>query len=220
MTQTSSDDKPVIWYTKWMTGGDTHISFDYRCPGGFPSRLEFSRATMSCRPTDESNAPEFVFFSRHDKIKASCRDAFSITGGVLVCSPAFRDVLIRFDLGSSRLYEVPIYRDENKTPSGIAPHYVLHMTEGKLGCFVPEESSGVEQMRHPLDKIAKPGNPWREALDQDVQLAIRADAAQGADLWCDPKLRNRIFLSDRLARAVKEAGLKSPAFRFVRAKVV
>ena len=139
---------------------------------------------------------------------------------ILVCSPAFRDVLIRFDIGSSRLYEVPIYRDEKMTPSDLPPHYVLRVTEAKPGTFVPEESVNVERLRHSAtNELLSPDLPLYPVEDKD-QLAVRAEAAQGVDLWYDPKIAKRLFLSDRLVQAIEEAGLKSRAFRFVRARVV
>ena len=40
------------------------------------------------------------------------------------------------------------------------------------------------------------------------QLAVRADAALGEDLWVDPMFRNRIFLSDRLLTAMQAEKIK------------
>ena len=219
LTAKASNEKPVIWYTKWMNDLDTQVIFDHFHRDGHSAKLAFSNAARAFSPVSDSLAPEFLYFSNRTKIKTSCRDAFQIKDGILICSPAFHDLLMRFDIGSSRLYEVPIYRDENKTPSGIPPHYVLRVTEGKPGCFVPEESTNVFQYKRHDAEFPEPDANWRNGYGHD-QLAVRASAAQGVDLWYDPKLRYRLFLSDRLVTAIEEDGLKSRAFRFFRAKTV
>ncbi|MEZ5752412.1 MAG: hypothetical protein R3D60_10735 [Paracoccaceae bacterium] len=211
---------PIIWYTRWMGDIDTQVIFNYHCPGGFDSELAFSRASRRFQPVDDALAPDFLFFDSHKKIKASCRDAFQIVDAVLVCSPAFRDVLTRFDIGSSRLYEVPIYRDATKKPSDLPPHYVLRVTEAKPGTFVPEESVNIRRPRDPItQELRSPDLPFLAVEDKD-QLAVRAEAAQGVDLWYDPAIAERLFLSDRLVQAIEEVGLKSRALRFMRAKIV
>lgn len=48
---------------------------------------------------------------------------------------------------------------------------------------------------------------------------MRAAAAQGADLWHDPKMRNRFFMSDRLKQAIDAAGLKVKALDLYPARV-
>ena len=221
MTQPPSDDKPVIWYTKWMTNLDAQVVFDFVCRDGLDGRLAYSNAVRYCWPVDDVHIPEYLYFAPmgDSKVKPSCRDAFHISGGVLVVSQAFRDVLVQHELGATRLHEVPVHRDERGAPSDLPPHYLLHVTEGKPGTFAPEHSTNVEQLKRYDEAEPRPDAPWADLYNKD-ELAVHAASAAGADLWHDPALRQRLFLSDRLARAIKEAGLKSRALRFVRAKVV
>jgi len=173
---------PIIWYTRWMGDLDTQVAFNYHCSGVFESELAFSYASRHFQPVDDSRAPEFLFFARRNTIKASCRDAFKIMDAVLVCSPAFRDVLTRFDIISSCLYEVPIYREATKKPSDLPPHYVLRVTEAKPGTFVPEKSVNIRRVRDPItQELRSPDLPLYAVEDKD-QLAVRAEAAQGVDL--------------------------------------
>ena len=221
MTQPPSDDKPVIWYTKWMTDLDTQVVFDYLCRGGQESKLAYSRAVRYCWPVDDAHISDYLYFGpRGDsKVKPPCRDAFKIIDGLLVVSQAFCDVLVQHELGATRLHEVPVHRDERGAPSDLPPHYLLHVTEGKPGTFAPEHSTNVEQLKRYDEAEPRPDAPWIDLYNKD-ELAVHAASAAGADLWHDPALRERLFLSDRLARAIKEAGLKSRALRFVSAKVV
>jgi hypothetical protein len=50
--------------------------------------------------------------------------------------------------------------------------------------------------------------PGTSPVAQEDVLAVRADAAQGADLWIDANYRSCIFLSDRLKSALKPAGIR------------
>jgi hypothetical protein len=208
-----------VWYTRWMTDIDAQVGFDYHCVDGNSGKIAYINAMMSFRPVEDRHIPEFLFMDRDKDIRPSLRDAFRIVGKVLVCSKAFRDVLIEHDLGSTRLYEVPVYADEAKTPSDIPSHYLLHVTEAKSNTFAPEHSKGVEQVQSLLEATPRPNAPWTHIYDRDV-LAVKESSAQGVDLWCDPQIRRRIFLSDRLKKAIEAAGITSRALSLQKAKIV
>jgi hypothetical protein len=212
---------PRIWYTRWMSDAGTDVRFDYVCRGGADSRYAYSDAVRYGRPLDDRHVPEFLHFGvdGDETVKRTCRDAFRIADGVLVCSKAFRDVLMQHDLGSSRLHEVPVRRDATGTPSKLPPHYLLHVTERKVGTFAPRHSTDVRQLLRRDETVPRPHASWAGVDDRDA-LAVNAAAARGADLWHDPALRQRLFLSDRLKLAIDAAGLSSRAFRFQEARVL
>jgi len=214
-------ETPRIWYIKWMTDLDTQVVFDYVCRGGFESRLAYSRAVRYCWPVEDAHVPEYLYFGPmgDSKVKPSCRDAFKITDGLLVVSQSFRDVLVQHDLGATRLHEVPVRRDEAGTPSDLPPHYLLHVTEGKVGTFAPEGSTNVRQFQRYDEAEPRPDAPWGDLYNKD-ELAVHAASAGGADLWHDPSLQGRLFLSHRLKRAIGTAGLKSRGLKVPAAKVV
>lgn len=217
MTAATGTDQ--VWYTKWMSDLETQVAFNYHCAGGLGRKVEYSDAVRACQPVDPTHIPELLFFEDHDRIKASCRDAFKIVGALLVCSKALRDVLVEHDLGSTQLHEVPIYADEGRTPTDIAPHYLLHVTERKPGTFSPEHSEGVDRLRSPIDKSVIPNGYWLGKYDRDT-LAVHARSAAGVDLWRDPMIAKRLFLSNRLKRAIEAAGLKSRALKMHKAKML
>lgn len=152
-------------------------------------------------------------------MKAAYRDAFHIAGGFLVVSQKLHDVLVKFDLGDTRLHRVPIFRDEERTPSQIEPHYVLHVSEQKLDTFVPSASKNVREMRHRGFPDGKPLRVWQSFGAPD-ELAVNARSALGLILWADPNLISRFFLTDRLKSAIEEAGVKSRALDFQKAILV
>lgn len=126
---------------------------------------------------------------------------------------------MELDLGSSRLYRVPIYRDEQKIPSDLAPHYVLLVSEQKPDTFVPEASTDVRQGYKYGTTEIDPNSRWGPTTSRD-QLAVRSSSSNGVDLWADPQLMARLFLTDRLKRAIKAAGVKSRALNFQKAILV
>ncbi|MEM9046156.1 MAG: DUF1629 domain-containing protein [Pseudomonadota bacterium] len=148
----------------------------------------------------------------------ACRDAFIITGGLIVISPCFRDVRTAFDLGQTQLFGVPIYQDEAGTPSPYPSHYLLHLMELR-DCLVPEASENVQKFLAWGATEPEPDAPWVPVYDED-KLALRAGSVHGVDLWADPNLRRRLFFSDRLKRALDAAELTPKGWKLVEAKLV
>ena len=209
----------AIWYTKWMTDLDKQVIFAYHCDGGQESKLAFSDAVRYCWPVEDRHIPEFLYYKTDRALKPNRHHAFNIVDGLLVCSPQLRDVLAAHDLGASRLHRVPIYADAEKTPSGLEPHFLLHVTEGKPDTFAPEASKNVEQFQREDEKVPRPDAAWRGRYNQDV-LAVRRGSDEGADLWHDPKLRGRLFASDRLKTAIEAAGIGPKELLFHKATIV
>lgn len=141
-----------------------------------------------------------------------------ITDGIVVISPKLRDVLSQFDLGSTGLFEVPIYQSDKTTLSAYPPHYILHVSEAK-DCFVPEASEGVRRFVGWGKTEPLPGAPWVPKAGRDL-LAVRASAAAGADLWVDPKLWDRLFFSARLKRAIDDSHVISKVLTRIEATVL
>ena len=63
------------------------------------------------------------------------------------------------------------------------------------------------------------GNPFVPSAKR-CRLAARASSVAGVDLWADPILMERIFLSDRLKTAIDAAKIKAKGFDFIAARVV
>lgn len=87
MTKTS--DASPIWYTRWPGDTGSMVYLRGAHAGGFQASLEFSRASRAFRPTDNSNAPDFLYFENAQGIQSSYKDAFMIVNGLLVVSKKF-----------------------------------------------------------------------------------------------------------------------------------
>lgn len=180
------------------------------------ARLRYSKHYQLWEPDPEGNQPLRLRFDGDTAIKTSLIDAFYAYS--LTISPKLRDVLAQFDLGSTRLYEVPIYEEDGETLSSYPPYYVLHVTETKP-TLILEESKHIDQPIEPGQTKPKPDAFWRPRLKPD-ELAAKASAAVGVDIWADPILKRRLFVSDRLKQAIDAAGIRSKALTFVQARTL
>jgi hypothetical protein len=101
---------------------------------------------------------------------------------------------------------MPIHAGENVNP---------HAPEDTV---IVELSNKIELPIYPGRSESKPDAKY-QPMDKSEVLAVRADAAQGAHLWDDPKVSIRFFMSDRLKAAIDAAGLKVKALDLYPARV-
>lgn len=141
------------------------------------------------------------------------KDLFWVRG-FLAVKGKLAGVLKDFDLGGGELVEFPIF-EMDKTTQLSGPFYFVNFGSQK-DCFLPVESRNVK---------AGAANPetgfrrWRASEPQDGDIAVSASAFDGADLWIDPKLDGKIFMSGALHDAIEAAKLKID-FEFARARIV
>ncbi|HSF95054.1 MAG TPA: DUF1629 domain-containing protein [Thermohalobaculum sp.] len=211
---------PRIWFSRIAQTTEVHVRLDFVSPNrDVQARLACLSLYQRWEAWSNDCAPTRLFFKeKGGKIPASCKDAFTIFDGLIVISRKFRDVLAGFELGRTRLIELPVYQSDGETPADIAPHYILNVTETKP-CFVPEESENVRRYIVPGETEPRPGAPWKSVYSRD-RPAVRASAAEGVDLWGEPVLRQRLFFSDRLKQAIDAAGITRKGLDLTAAKVV
>ncbi len=170
----------------------------------------FESGRHLAEPIPEEHAPEYLYFEYKDlssREKNNLKDIFWILNGVLIISEKFKAVLDDFDLGRTQLIPVPVF-DYDQTTQLEHQCYILHIVERKKG-FIPELSEGVKPL--------KGGVIWSPRRDV---LAVDAACAEGVDLWRDPLIGRRIFMSDRLVKALKKAKLKIPNIGLAECRVV
>ncbi|MEL6218994.1 MAG: DUF1629 domain-containing protein [Pseudomonadota bacterium] len=209
---------PKIWYSRILQSTDYHVSLKQKYAVDVRP-LDYLDSFVLYKPMPEEAVPRQLFWERGRKrVPDAYRDSFIVNNGLLVVSPKLRDVLIRFDLGKTALFEVPILQADGETPSDYPPHYILHVAETR-DCFVPEASENVRQFVQHGATNPEPGAIWVTDARTDV-LAVRSSAVQGADLWADPNLYQRIFFSDRLKQAIDAAKVSKNGLDLVEAGVL
>ncbi len=157
-------------------------------------------------------------YEAHNKIKKSHRHAFHIYDLLVVVSPEVRDLLMTFNIGDAQFFKVPIHLGEGLGPSAYPDHYILNVHDKKRA-FMPEHS---EEIKWSYDKDDGQGGKigvWRCMYNKDI-LAVSEAALEGLDLWAEDAVPTRFFFSDRLKRALDEAGMNKSSFRLVEARVV
>ena len=147
--------------------------------------------------------PVFAYFERDKKIPDKFKDAF-LLGGSMAISKELRDVMLQFDLGQTQFFEVPIHADEHGTPTDL-PNYFMMNVHAPKDTLIIEKSKDVSKPKFPGVKL-NPNTKYRADYCRET-VAAKASAAEGADLWHDPILRGRFFMSDRLKEAIEAANI-------------
>ncbi|NRP70988.1 hypothetical protein ILFOPFJJ_01870 [Ensifer psoraleae] len=124
------------------------------------------------------------------------------------------EVLKDFDLGGGGLVEFPIY-EADKTTRLPGPFYFLNFGAVK-DSFVPSESRKLRPRR----TMERDGyDLWATYDLEDGDIALTTAAFEGADLWHERKLENRLFMSGRLHDAIVAATVKDN-FQFAQAHTI
>jgi hypothetical protein len=174
-----TDALPKIWNTTFTNHSVNSRYIDYQIPDStLDRRILGSQGFLypDGIPLPDDLIPEYVFFKYGDlqeDYRAKLPDLMRITNGLLLMSEKLRNLLSGFDMGASLIHEVPLYENDEKT---LRPGrwFILHITANKK-TVIPEKSENVEE-------INRSGH-WRSRIAQEDILAVRADAALGADLW-------------------------------------
>ena len=203
------DTLPTIWSTD--IGDPMNMrNIDFHCPENplqsvEPQHVLRHRISTDLRdgrrPVTPEEVPDYIYFDLRDVRKSekdNLPDLFKITGGIPVVSERFRELLLAHDLGATEFHEVPLL-EYDQTTRRPGRWFLLSIIEAKP-TLIPEKSEGIRE-------TAAKGVFAPVSGVNDV-LAVRAESAAGADLWQDHAILFRIFFSDRLKGAIKDAGIK------------
>lgn len=164
-------------------------------------------------PKDVPIYPVALYFQYPDtpeSYKEKWRDIFQVQLGLVVVSGRMKDQLQEFNLGETSFRELPLFENDQNTPRPEGPFFLMHILQFR-DTFVPELSENVEKLEN-VDK-------WRPAITSDV-IAVDPDAVGDADLWVDHRIKGRVFFSDRLRQAIKDANFRTYGLSFKVCKVV
>lgn len=171
---------------------------------GFPRRNEAGEVLSA------ENFPLEIWGVRGRKDYESLPDIF-IGYGPCIVSRAAADAMRQFDVGKGQFFPIRVLKKDRKTP---IPGEWLCINFGNVktaylgGGRDPTPYIEIPEIRHAMPYPAR-----------DNMLMVSADALVGPDFWVDPQIRDTFFVSDRLARCLKDAGV-ARAFGFKKCKVV
>ncbi len=176
----------------------TRISYDADPSINTPEkRLEAVNHYQAWHALKPNEIPTKLFFGVSDfsEKQKTLKDASIIKNGLAIISERFADLLKDFDLGATQIFEIPLFEYDQETQRP-GKYFLLNVAETKP-CFVPEQSTGVRPGKYTAVGL------WN--LISIENLAVLSTAAVGADMWADPVLREAIFMSDRLVKAIRAA---------------
>lgn len=199
---------PRIWNSDFFAKTVNVISIDFTLDR---PRIDYIHELDRFEPVERSRAPDTIYYKhRHwqQKFSKGLPDIFMIVGGIVIISQKFHDVLSRFDLGKTRMFEVPLY-DSTQTERLPDQLYILHIAETKQAVDI-EASPDVIPYEGRYRILTH-----ENSLASHKAIAVRASiAGQGADLWVNPNIddgRQLLYFSDPLRKAIKAAGIKARA---------
>lgn len=113
------------------------------------------------------------------------------------------ETLSRFDLGEGGLIPFAIYQADLETP--YPGEFFLLNFGCRKSTVLPEQSRNVEKrgVHHQTGVTYWAINSWSE----DGDVVVTPNCLQGADIWFDPVIYNKIFMSNALAQAIIDIGM-------------
>lgn len=118
-------------------------------------------------------------------------------GNTAAVNQATKDLLETFDLGAMRFHPISILNSGLVSEPWPEPIYVLNVGNVKQAAVITD----------PLFPAMRAMPQERFKILFVEHLIVSSLALEGPDIWIDGQLTNGLFVSDRLAKALKKAGL-------------
>lgn len=135
---------PIIWVSSFEMKTQNIKSIDWHLNR---PRIDFIHEIVDEHIViDPASAPEYAYFGLRDipaKKRNNLPDLLIIRGGIFFVSEAFRNLLMRFDLGQTQFFEVPLYEYDQKTQRP-GRWFFLNIAEIK-DTLAPETCEGLEE---------------------------------------------------------------------------
>ncbi len=145
------------------------------------------------------------------KTRDTLPDAFTGQLGVPLVSGRMKAVMERFNLGETSFYPVKLFEYDQETlrPDDL---YILDV-RNSFSTLVPEESVGIRD-------VLGDGTKWAMNPEKGKVFALAVDPGNACDIWVDPRIRARLFFTDRLRTGLREADLNLRTFGWRSCKLV
>lgn len=113
------------------------------------------------------------------------------------------DIFATHDLGDAQFREVDIFEMDGETRID-EPVRIL-VPANATTAFSMQHSPEIEKATLPVPELL--AAPVASFMMKNGDVAVTRNVLGGPDVWIDPTFRRTFFLSDRLARALRDAGL-------------
>ena len=120
------NEVPAIWRSPIFIGSKHIQPLDARRADGSWHTKAISDAQRLFKAIPKGEEPAFLTLRKGLRLPSpQSADAMTIGGGYVVISQKLRDVLVQFDLGATRLFELPVYNGFRSHALG--PATALHV---------------------------------------------------------------------------------------------
>jgi hypothetical protein len=163
---------------------------------------QFQRDNANGKVMEPECFPPEIFVAKDANTNYDKMDHLFFGFGYWVVSSEVADILRQFDMGQGNLYPTKVFRKDRKTPIGDR-WFCLN--------FGNVKKAYVSGGRNPTPHIKK-DFVWDAfpSFPKDTILTLTTEAVAGPDFWVDPQIYDTFFVSDRLAKTLKAAGVAKP----------
>jgi hypothetical protein len=129
---------------------------------------------------------------------------FFWANGFAIVKGRLAETLHRFDLGEGGLLPLRIFQEDLTTPE---PGEFFFVNFGaRKDSLVAEQSKALNKLY--VDRVTG-RQVWSVSLGlEDGDIALTSAAPEGADLWNEERIHSKIFMSEALVTAIREAGVQ------------
>jgi hypothetical protein len=185
----------------WISTAPAHASNLRSLRHSFSDDEATLLMARNCRKRNEAGEslgadcfPAQIFGAPHAKDKDYRLPDIAFAGSYWFVSKRAAEVIRQFDLGNGGLYPVEVLKKDRQT-----------LVDGEWLCinfgnakrtFLPQQSSNVDP---------RSAGQWLpSSMMTDGNMALSTDALAGPDLWIEPVVRDGIFFSEGLGKALKK----------------
>lgn len=164
-------------------------------------------ATFDFKPV--SVFPDMLYTESPPGKNFKMPDLCMVCDSFLIMTEAFVAVLRRFNLGKTQISPIRFYDLKSESYVNDETYYFLNIAE-RHQYFLPDLSTPPRKSEYKINGIDVYEPPLEKQGDHQYANSTYAYSAEAlscpVDLWHDPSLRDSLFMSDRLATALREAG--------------
>jgi len=196
----------TVWACDFLNAPENDVDFELDFTGFDVTQLRITMARInSAKSIEPSSIPSRIIATK-SKPRApgpiANIDFIAFSDGVI-------ELLSGFNLGDCKFHAPRFYAKDGATELDLSHKFVEY---GNVKtAFVVDQSPRTEQVPYH-------NNPknidfrYPPTTVQDGDLAMTRQCLEGPDIWVERYLRRMVFVSDRVAKALRDAGLADSFF--------
>lgn len=196
----------VVWACDYLNAPENDADLEIDFAGFDATQLRVTIARIhAAKPVEPDAIPSRVIATKPKvrQLKAIANIDFT------AYSPDVIEVLLGLDLGNCKFHAPKFFAKDGVTELDLDHKFVEYGNVKTT--FVADQSPRCEQVPyHNNPKNIDFRYPPTTVKDGD--LALSPECLEGPDIWVEQYLRRMIFVSDRAAQALRDAGLSEPFF--------